>query len=329
MNFCDNKNFGIVESIFLNNKYIGYGFFDSLKTKYGITPKDSTSIDSCKETVIIKLINEHLERKRMGIGLINSKDVLAFNYITKSVYKYPLKYFSYGYNEKYGFVDTTGSASGYNSNMLINKSISEIIEKNEMLLFWYSKLGKVIKIDEYIYSKFNLMNFISNEFYIFYNKNISNLHTYFIILFNNKKITSSGVSSHLNPKIALDNALYEAKLLEWQNYMNPKSPLNDIKVNEYIDIYDYVNHLKYSLNEVNNKEIKDSGNNIIISNEIKSLDIIILNGIFTKKSYTTVKCCSEYLMCCLPRKKYIKKKNNDSILKKLNNINNIPDCILL
>nr|WP_288825082.1 hypothetical protein [uncultured Clostridium sp.] len=177
--FLDRNRFGITHSAFLKDYHITYAYMDSILTEQGRTPSDTNAIDQKKHISIIKLYEESNERKRLAYGILNKNESsCVFDYINKTWSNYNSGYFAYGYNERYGYVDTTGTASGSITDNIIIKGIAELIEKNEMALFWYLKRGYYIKKDLYVNSLIQKHKFISNQVAVFECNNISNMYTY-------------------------------------------------------------------------------------------------------------------------------------------------------
>lgn len=325
MMFLDKSRFGLTDSSFLGGYHIAYAFADSILTPEGRTPSDSNAIDIKKNIGIIKLYEEANERKRLSYGLLKDNNCIVFDYINKYWKEYPSRYFAYGFNEKYGFADTTGTSSGYISKDVLMKSIEELIEKNEMAFFWYLKKGYYINPNTAIKSLINKHNFKSDEISIFECRTLSNMYAYFVLLFDNKRFIASGACASLNSDIALEGAIDEAKLLEWQNYCNIRSTIARLKDIEFQNIYNYYLSLKkkskYFSSHVSNK--------LKFSDRIESLDIAILNTMDNHKSIT-IKCASEELLSCIPRKNNID-QNNSELSKKIRGLDYklTPDCILL
>lgn len=244
MIFTSTKRFGITQSSFLNSQHISYVFSDSIFTQHGRSPSDSNSIDYAKELCLIKLLEESNERKRLSFGLLSDKPCVAYDVINQSWANYPLRYFSYGYNERYGFVDTTGTASGSNAKRVLIKGIEELIEKNEMAFFWYLQKGSYIQKNKYICTLLRNYNFISNEIAIFQCNVISNLQVFFVLLFENKNFVASGSCASLDSEKALLGALNEALLLEWQNYHNACSLSAKLSKLEHQKVYNHYLQLK-------------------------------------------------------------------------------------
>lgn len=50
-----------------------------------------------------------------------------------------------GHTRRIGNIDTTGTAAGTISTKVIEKAIFELLEKNELYLFWYLNIGERLK----------------------------------------------------------------------------------------------------------------------------------------------------------------------------------------
>lgn len=84
---------------------------------------------------------------------------------------------THGDDPIYGHQDTTGTASGLDSPMLIEKAICELLEKNELMLMWYKKLCYLIKITDTVSKILKKYGLKEKNVKIFYSQNISNIHT--------------------------------------------------------------------------------------------------------------------------------------------------------
>lgn len=325
MMFLNKCRFGLTDSAFLGEYHITYAFVDSILTPYGKTPSDSNSIDLKKDIGIIKLYEEANERKRLASGILKNNNCIVFDYLNKCWKEYPSRYYSYGFNDKYGFVDTTGTASGYISKNVVMKGIEELIEKNEMALFWYLKKGYYINSDAVINSLIQKHNLKSKEIGIFECKSLSNMYAYFVLLFDDRRFVASGACASLNSDIALQGALGEAKLLEWQNFNNSRSTAAKLNEKEFQSIYNYYLILK-KRSKYYSRHISET---LKFNDWIKTLDIAILNTIDNRKS-VTIKCASEELLSCIPRKSNID-QNNCKYSERIKTLEykDIPDCILL
>lgn len=329
MIFLDANTFGIERGLFLNEPKIAYAIFSSLKTDKGNTPADSTAIDITLQKTIIKSYCEHMERRKLAINIGSSDVILAYNYISKDKERILAKNFSYGYNEEYGWNDTTGTAAGYDSSLVIRKAVYELIEKNEMLLFWYKDLGEYVAKDDRIKRMIQNMGFSSERVEVFSSMNLCNRYTFFTICICNNRIISSGVALDDDLERGLMLSLLEARLLEWQNKNNPKSNINQISSGEMQVMIDFIDDKIDRLN-IFEKSILDK--NFGIANWIKEIYVGLLNK---ENDYSpiTVKCISKELFNCMPQKNYILDSKNKKILKEFDisekEIKENFECILL
>ena len=330
MIFADKRNFGIVTNDFLNSYKIAYATFGSILTAKGNTPPDSTAIDQNTSIALIKCYHEYLERSQIGLNIQNNKECIAINYIDNSLYQSNLNNYGYGYSMLYGNVDTTGTGAGLNSKQLIHLSILELLEKNEMLLFWFLKKGMYIIKDMFIKNKITKLGFSSKQIEIFYIKELSNFPTYFVILIDNNRVIASGCGIADTDKQALTKALEEARLLEWQNKNNSNSSLVKLSANEHKLFIQHINNL---INYMPHKQFNNTiSEELQIATWIKSLEFRVIN-IGGAHSSVIIKCISKELFNCLPKLNNLKLSINKEICKVYNLnyelLKEYPECILL
>lgn len=143
------KSFFMNKTIFNNDPIIGLDVFkvEKTKNKKKIFPYSNTSSGKNKVEIFGKLYNEFLERFKMVNNYRSNKktEIILINGLKKTLVK--RNALTYGYDLQYGHKDTTGTASGLNSNILIEKAICELLEKNELMLMWYKKLCSLITIN--------------------------------------------------------------------------------------------------------------------------------------------------------------------------------------
>lgn len=329
MVFTDKKYFNVISDNFLSKQYIGYTSAGSLNTAAGITPGEGCAIDKSKSIALIKAHEESLERKKIAIQMDKNEKVQVLNYIDKSIYEVPSKYYGYGFNETYGYVDTTGTISGVKSTNAIEGAILELIEKNEMLLLWYKFLGFYIKKESSLEELIRNMNFSSERVEIFFSKNLSNMPVFFVILISDDKLIASGAGIHRNSELALEKAMNEARLLEWQNKNNNQSTLTLLSEIDQDKIIKHINLMRDQMEKISfEKFIEET---LLLPGWLSSLEFHVLNSI-TDTGSLTIKCLSQNILNCLPKKEYIFLKEKElhkqySITKE--SITEIPDCFLL
>ena len=228
------------------------------------------------------------------------------------------------------YIDTSGTASGLKSKDIVDNAVLEIIEKNEMLLFWYLKKGYYINKTELLMKMINNIGFSSEQIEIFYSRELTNNHVFIVILISQGKIVASGAGINKDSLKSLKKALLEARLLEWLNKNNPLSTMSKLDEKEQQNTINYVELLKQDLPHKDFKRTVEK--HTVFEEWIKSMDVHVLNKRNNNTSLT-IKCISKDLYNCLPLKKNIK----DDLNKKIATIyglekyvlENTPDCILL
>lgn len=304
MIFYNFSDYGTDENNFLKKKYIGYTNLNRIHTSTGNTPNSSTAMGNTKKESLCKAYSEFLERYSMGLSLLKNNNIKIIDYIKMNFVNSNSINFSYGYNINYGYCDTTGTATGYNSSFIVEKAITELVEKNDLYKFWYKNKGQFV----YIKNNKILNNFISDEIFCFTIQEYSNYPTVIIIGFLNKKLISSGISCACNFKMAENNALNEMRIIEWQNFKNNKSVIyNENDLNH--EIYNFIKNKSKTLKKYIKIEYDES--KVKLSSEITTLEISIIN---TRKGIKTIKCSSRDLLNCIPRKENMFKYKNNNIL---------------
>src|SRR5699024_1216735 len=106
------------------------------------SPNGASSISTSKKLAFIKSHYEYLERRLLMTGhSIKNQYIETFNLITSTFEKKSndLSKFS---REGSQIIDTTGTATHYNSAVAIYNALKELLEKNALFLFWYGGIGK-------------------------------------------------------------------------------------------------------------------------------------------------------------------------------------------
>lgn len=290
-----------------------------------------SSIDRSFSLGMKKMYSEYLERKSIGIN--NDEDKAYFLDINSNKYDvYKFKEAKYGNSELFGYIDTTGSASGNkNSIEILKKAIFELIEKNEVFLMWYGMLCKELILNKEDYNKYinyiNNIKFICDEFKIILSRNLSNINTVIVVLFNDKKIVGSGVCLELNFKNALKNAIDEAKTVAVSFYNKDYGYYSKYTKKDFKKIYNYILNLckvKVYLNYKKSSEFK-------IKDKFIDFKVVYMNRCKFSDG-KTIKVYSEELYNCVPIRVNLLKCSNKYLLKKYNidiYSENIPDCCIV
>lgn len=315
---------------FLNDYWLSYGTLATFRKNRKISPNTPSSIDRKRHSSFIKLHQEYLERTRIAHNYSNIDEVKSFNLINQDINSIKRSDIFYGYNELYGVMDTTGTASGLKSALLKEKSILELIEKNEGLLLWYKLLGYRVKKTDEINKLIKSIGFYSDEIFIYAAENILNIPSFFIFLVSKGKIMATGASCNQNQYAGLKNALLEAKLLESVNREDSLYCYKELDDAGVTYVYQHIQKLETMLEE---KQYDFCNHNeLVYPNWIESLEVAVLNT----KSYqewVTIRCFSKDLVNSIPIKENIMKSMEKKIFKvfklEWEEIDKIPSCIIM
>lgn len=286
---------------FNDNLNISCGILEMIKVGKKILPYTQSAIDKKKDIAYLKAYNEYLERVRIGFNGASDGYVDYINLLTSSVGKTKREYLGYGANEAFGMMDTTGSASGLSSNRVVQKAKNELIEKNELLLFWYKRQGFSLEIDDVVIRTINSIGFASQQIFLFACNSILDSPTFVVILFNDENtLIATGVSYSGTYHHSFIGALYEAKLLERINLETAYSPYSAISPEIHNEVYQYVCRLRDTLPKrtlANFVETKAA----TLPRWLTSLNVAVLNTKGFQRELT-VRCFSSDLLNCIPLK---------------------------
>ena len=312
MLFTNKINYGISEEIFLRSMYKAYINFASVKTNLGDTPGNATSISSNKIIALKKCYSEFLERYSLGISINSEKIIQSFEYINRDCINEKEKHFSYG-NTSLGHSDTTGTAAGLYSEDIIKKGLCEIIEKNDLLCFWYGNCGYEIKYNILNTDFINKYGFIADYIRLFVVKEVSNFPTVVAVGFKNEKLITTGICCAQNIFDAIRGAVHEAKIIEWQQYNNSESIFNRISTRNSKDIINRLSRKCLSVYQA--QEYDSESKSIIFSEWVKSVRI---KEIFfdTKYGLKVIKIVSNELINSVPTMSNVKTCLNKEIVKR-------------
>lgn len=323
-----NENMYTKNKYFISdNSYCSLHLRTILKNGY-ITPGTNSSLGENLRLSIIKAISEMQERDYIAFNYFKDElEVInAINIIDGKINSFGREVLGYG-ETKLGWLDTTGSASGVGDLELVYKAVAELIEKNELLLFWYGNKGYRYMNLRLINTIKNKFGFESNELLVFGCNELSNLKTIIVCIFDsNKRLIGSGVASRKTEELAFIEAFRESILLKWAySPCGQRSPYSDNSQ----EIYNYLvnredsdsQDLKvytYKKTVIEGIEIVDWIDNIFIS---------ILNSQPYQKSMA-IKVFSSNLVNSIPLKSNLLKSKNNSIIKQYNILEHMDviDC---
>lgn len=322
-------NYTMSDDLYLKNTKVSLGSISAILLSKNLVPYASSSAAEDKGTSIMKMYSEHLERSNIGFMYKQSSKLEKFDLISNEISTVPKNQLSYGPSNMHGYVDTTGSASRPdNSNVLIKKAVSELIEKNELFLFWYLNRGEKISGDNLmVKDALEKYGMSSYQNYLFKSTNLSSWPTIICVSYKNDQILSTGICCNENERVAIEGAVCESKILK---------TLNSYKYN---DLYRFdsitnrsIQNFLHSYNEepTNNKySIKLKKYNLSLNKSIEDLSISLISPIAGNKG-KIVSAFSSSLIKCLPTKKNLKYCMNVPIIKSSNmkNFDRSIDCFI-
>lgn len=323
-----NYNYNLSNYRFINIENVAIGCLAVTRIDNKDVPYASSSSDKIINVCLKKLYSEYLERSNMGFNYNSQYDCSAFDLINHRITLIKRKYLSYGKNKMYGYVDTTGTASGNScSYTIIEKSISELIEKNELYLFWYCNMGKKIPEKKYQNMEISLgMDQYDN--YMFLSQNLSSWSTVICITFKDGIVQSTGICCDKLLSRAIFGALRESKILK---------VLNSYRFNTMYNFGEDINHeifTKIVNYEDFDRDDRDFGINIKeheinLCNWINSIFISNLNT-GNRALGKTISAHSPALLKCLPTKQNLMHCQNIPIVKKYKNkvVETMLDCFI-
>lgn len=327
------SNYVISNSDFLSRGSILLGSLKTIHVNQKLIPYTSSAYDLQLNTCLLKFYSEFLERS--GIGYL-SEDFSKFSYtniISGQIGRIVKNELFYGKSNIIGYVDTTGTASGKkDSNRIICKAISELLEKNELFLFWYRKKGYRLNLNYKMKKLFEMNGFKMYENFLFRINNLSNWTTILHIVFKNNKLVSYGISCHKNISKAIDNAIKEARILRMLNMYGRKSYF-EISSEDNIWLYNWLHTIP--IYKENDQVLFENSSylaefDLCLHSKIKEFNIALINSPYSSNIGKTISVYSEYLIKCVPIQKNLQycldtpivaEEGGDSILK-------LKDCIL-
>lgn len=321
------EHYNLSNYSFININTVAIGSIMSILIDGKVVPFSVSSIDKQKNKLLMKMYSEHLERTTIGFNYLKDNYIDGIDLFTNHLVSIKRSLLSYGENGKSEARDTTGSASGYvNSYEIIKKATSELIEKNELFLFWYCNQGERVSRQDTIAIEKHL-NMDCYENHIFVAKNLCSWPTIICISFMNKIVVGTGISCDSDYFRAIENAIAESKILRVLNSYKFDS-IYDFGIKKNEEIYNWVNSFQ-GLTGQNHFTHKIKNYNICMSDQIEDLFVYLLNT-KTGQDGKTVSVTSSSLIKCLPTKKNILMCSKIPIIS--NNMhhitNNKLDCFI-
>ncbi len=295
---------------------------------HNVFPEDCSAVGKNKELLVKKLFSEYYERRTLGFNSFSKgKTYVISQNDVRQIYRNEI---GYGYSNRYGFLDTTGTAAGISTLAMKNTSLCELIEKNECLLFWYTNRYKTIAGSKQlckIIKKLG-MDVPNLEIFSFYMNELSTAHTVIIFCFYNGNLISTGSSCSEVYDTALKDALLEAKMIMTVYYGRNVTPIKRLRDSLYQqELYKFIQD-KYNKGRVLLfEEIKNTAEIILaewIEVEFAMIDMISCRC-------KGIRCCSKSLINCLPYVEYLERMPNKEVINKYgiySKLGSIPECVI-
>lgn len=302
MIFANRESYGVKNDFFLNDLNIGYVNLSKVKTIKGITAGSASAADNDKQLSLIKSYSEHLERLSLGIPIKSKEKICSINVIKKMILTNKFNEFSYG-KHLLGYNDTTGTASGNKTEQILPKAVSELIEKNELFCFWYGSKGERVYCDSEIDTLISRFNFISNVFKIYLITELTNYPTIIVLGFLEDELLTSGISCSSDVDTSIENALREAKSIEWQTFSNPLTGSYKFSKEIMQIFYEKIKKKEETYKLILRNSIKNN-KTLKFADWIDHIECAII-GDDLNRGIKTIKCISNQLLNSIPIKKNI------------------------
>jgi len=329
-NFRD--NFVLSNQEYLNIDCTGVGSINVFSLKKGIAPYTCSANSKTYNTLIKKMYSEYLERSQIAIIGEKSNSKKCVNLCDNSTqHIIESTALSYNLGELEGVTDTTGTASGNGeSTFIIKKALSELIEKNELYLFWYYSMGERLIIDDLIKHFLKKMNFNHYDNYFFKLNNLSSWPTIIFLVFKDEELITTGICCNYLLDKAIEGAIKEAKVLRMMN-MYEEDSIFDPKDCTSSYLYNWINMKENTNFKMDNHFNYIKSLNIWISSDINNLYLSILNTSHRNNQGKTIRVFSPELLMCVPSKEQLKYCANIPLIKKYSHLllDSTPNCLVL
>lgn len=321
--FSNKKNIWLTSSSFLNDTKMISAELSKIVVDHYVFPEDESAIDHSNIKIIKKMASEYFERRTIGFNSFRKDDTWRLRGRKISLVK--RKEVGYGFSKTYGFLDTTGTSAGVSSNELKKKALTELLEKNESMLFWYTDKFYGIEIDDVISSIVKSLGLADADIYMFYANELSNAHTVITLCFYDNNLVSSGISCSLVYDKAIEDSLLEAKMLLSVYIGRGFSPIKNLMDKDYQNsVYPYIKEKFLSSTKLT--YTPPSVERVIVKDWIKPIDYIGLN-IVPMSCKQCIRCCSIALMNCMPYRQNLLSMPTKLILKKFDVLNHLDSDI--
>lgn len=313
---------GYVENVYISDltyldKYVtGLSSIYTIHRENKELPYTTSAQGKNLNQLMKKLYSELSERIGFGCYSFMNKNTHILNLNNLGFRNCSTNKLGLGQNEIFGSMDTTGTAAGNKSEKVVKKAVFELLEKNELYLFWYLNNGTRLEIDKPIELFLKRQGMDKFENYFFEVQYLSVYSTIIYIAILKDHIVATGISCANYKYEALKNAIAEAKVVYMFN-LRRESFFLDYSEDKHKQACDFVRNNNFINNRLKAKKIeKHSLFNFKLSCEIENLSIY-LNCFFNmEKSPKIVSAVSTTLLKCAPFKDNIMMSKSNIFLKR-------------
>lgn len=321
--FSNKKNIWFTSSSYLDDTKMISAELSKIVVDHYVFPEDESAIDHSNLRIIKKMASEYSERRTIGFNSFMEGNTWRLR--GRKIGCIKRKEVGYGLSKTYGFLDTTGTAAGVTSNDLKKKSLTELLEKNESMIFWFTDKFNGIEIDDFIWSIVKSLGLANAEIYMFYANELSNAHTVITLCFYDNNLVSSGISCSLVYRKAIEESLLEAKMLLSVYIGRGFSPIKNLMDKDYQkSVYPYIKEKFLSSTKLT--YTPQSVEKVIVKEWIQPIDYIGLN-ILPMSCGQCIRCCSMALMNCMPYRQNLLSMPRKLILKRFDILNSLDSGI--
>ncbi len=322
------KNYVYTDKKMKSKLHIISGSLSMRRSENVIFPYISSAAGKTEQICLKKMYSEFLERTDVGFLYNISKNMTCVDLKNGKIRNDYLKSsLSYSKNSVLGCVDSTGTAArNSNSTSVIKKAISELIEKNELFLFWYFRLGRRLSKRE-TYKLELLCDMCRFKNYMFISQNLTSWPTVICISVKDNSVLSTGISCQESLNKAIKGALVESKIGRTLNFYKSDNMYR----------YDF-NNKKRIIDFLSNSGFKQksqkfnrlySNYNLETVDWISNINISFI-GTRSRRSGKVVTAFSDSLLKCLPTQENLRCSGSVPIVKRYNYMMNDSelDCIV-
>lgn len=320
----------VSESGYLDKCTTGIGTIYTVHYKNLELPYTASAQGKNLHQLIRKIYSELSERIGFGCYSFLKKQISTLNLEKATAVKCLTSDLGIGHTRRIGNIDTTGTAAETISTKVIEKAIFELLEKNELYLFWYLNIGERLKNSKVIERFLKRQGMDEFENYFFETQSLSLYPTVIYIAIKDNHIVATGISCTQYKYESIKNAIAEAKIIYMFN-LRKGSLYLDLSKEEHHEACKFVQTNKFVSRRLKAKMLSTSNMlNLKLTCEVKDINICLNTFLKTIKE-KIVSALSTNLLKCLPLKENILLSNSNLFLKKhpCSSLQSHVDCIVI